>query len=317
MKKALSLFIIFQLAVVYSCLAQAEPQWSHYMFNRQFFNPAVAGSKDAVEFNLVYRTQYVGLSDKVTSAQAFGVNLPLYAISSGIGLTVVNDMIGYQRTTSVNINYDYRHKFSFGALGVGVGLGIMQTGLEGDKLRTPDGGIGSFQTDPQVPKTIQNGVAPDLAAGIYLSSDRYMVGISIHHIYSYTKLDNATLSYARNLAVMGGYDFKIGKRFRIMPSLLLKTDFKEVQTDLSFTMHIYDNIMTGIALRGYDARSLDAVIIYAGFQYKAFHLIYSYDISTSYLNGFNTGSHEISVGYDLRMKKRAKTGYFYHNSRFL
>ena len=58
---------------------------------------------------------------------------------------------------------------------------------------------------------------------------------------------------------------------------------------------IHYNILIGIALRGYDARSLDAVILYAGVQVKAFRLVYSYDINTSYLNGFNTGTHEISV----------------------
>ena len=317
MKRLVSLYFFLSMVAIQCCIAQAEPQWSHYMYNRQLFNPAVAGSKDAVEFNLVYRTQYVGLSDKTTSTQAFGVNLPIYAISSGIGLTVVNDLIGYMRTTAININYDYRHKFSFGALGVGVGVGIIQTGLEGDKLRTPDGGIGGSQIDPKVPSTPQNGVAPDIAVGIYLNSERYMAGIAINHLYSYTKLGNTTIGYARNMGIMGGYDFRIGKHFRIMPSALIKTDFKEVQTDLSFTMHIYDNIMTGLAFRGYDAHSLDAVIIYAGFKYRAFKLVYSYDINTSYLHSFNTGSHEISVGYDLKMKKRVRTGYFYHNSRFL
>ena len=48
---------------------QSEPQYSHYMYNKQLFNPAYAGSGDAVEFNALYRTQYVGLSDRSTSTE--------------------------------------------------------------------------------------------------------------------------------------------------------------------------------------------------------------------------------------------------------
>jgi type IX secretion system PorP/SprF family membrane protein len=168
-----------------------------------------------------------------------------------------------------------------------------------------------------VPATNVNGISPDFGAGIYLNNDRYFAGVAIDHIYSIVSLKNAQIDYARNLLIMGGYDFQAGKHFSIMPSVLVKTDLKEVQTDLSLTMKIYNNILTGISLRGYDARSLDAVILYAGVQIKAFRIVYSYDVNTSYLSGFNSGSHEISLAYDLKLLKKVKSGYFYHNSRFL
>jgi type IX secretion system PorP/SprF family membrane protein len=246
--------------------------------------------------------------------------MPIYKISSGIGIMVTNDNIGYLRTTTVDVDYNYRKKFSFGSLAVGINVGFTQAGLQGSMLRTPDGvytGGSINQNDPDVPATNVNGISPDFGAGIYLNNDRYFVGVAIDHIYSIVSLKNTQIDYARNLLVTGGYDFQAGKHFTIMPSVLLKTDLKEVQTDLSLTMKIYNNILTGIALRGYDARSLDAVIFYAGVQIKAFRIVYSYDINTSYLSGFNSGSHEISLAYDLKLLKKVKTGYFYHNSRFL
>ena len=300
--------------------AQIEPQFSQYMYNKQLFNPAYAGSADALELNALYRTQYVGIAAKATQTEYLGFNMPIYKISSGIGITATNDNIGYLRTTTVDIDYNYRKKFSFGSLAVGVNVGFVQTGLQGSMLRTPDGvytGGSINQNDPDVPATNVNGIAPDFGAGIYLNDDRYFVGVALDHIYSIVSLKNAQVDYARNLLIMGGYDFQAGKHFSIMPSVLVKTDLKEVQTDLSLTMKIYNNILTGIALRGYDARSLDAVILYAGVQIKAFRLVYSYDVNTSYLRGFNSGSHEISLAYDLKLLKKVKTGYFYHNSRFL
>ena len=301
--------------------AQIEPQYSQYMYNKQLFNPAFAGSADAIQFNGLFRTQYVGLATKATQTEYLGFNMPISAISSGIGLVATNDNIGYLRTTTVNLNYCYRKKFSFGSLGIGLNAGIIQTSLQGAMLRTPTGtytGGSISQNDPDVPATTVNGVAPDFGVGIYLNNDKYFAGVAVDHIYSIVNMKNTSVNYARNLVIMGGYDFQVAKTFAIMPSILLKTDLKEVQTDLSLTMKIHYNILTGIALRGYDARSLDAVILYAGVQIKAFRLVYSYDINTSYLNGFNTGTHEISVAYDLKLsKKTPKTGYFYHNSRFL
>jgi hypothetical protein len=295
------------------------------MYNRQLINPAVAGSKDAVEFNLVFRSQYVALSDQITSTQGFGVNLPIDRISSGVGLTVVNDLIGYLRTTSVNFNYDYRKKFSFGQLGIGVGLGLLQTGLDGARLRTPDGiykdnGI-PVHSDDYLPTTMQNALSPELSAGIYLNNEKWFAGVSMNHLYSYADLKTAKgttrINFARNLSIMGGYDFVIGRNFAVMPSTLIKTDLRKVQVELSATMKIYHNILAGVALRGYEIKSLDAAILYGGVQWRGFRLVYSYDVSISYLSGFQNGSHEISLGYDLKLKKKTRTGYYYHNSRFL
>jgi type IX secretion system PorP/SprF family membrane protein len=319
----LSFYFIFMfLSALYAgeAMAQLEPQFSQYMYNKQLFNPAYAGSADAIEANALYRTQYVGVATRATQTEYLGFNMPLYKISSGIGIDVTNDNIGYLRTTTVDIDYDYRKKFSFGSLAIGVNVGFTQTALQGAMLRTPDGvyiGGSINQNDPDVPASTVNGIAPDFGAGIYLNNDRYFVGVAVDHIYSIVNLKNSQVDYARNLILTAGYDIQAGKHFSIMPSVLVKTDLAEVQTDLSLTMKIYNNILTGVAFRGYDARSLDAVILYAGVQIKAFRIVYSYDINTSYLSGFNSGSHEISLAYDLRLLKKTKTGYFYHNSRFL
>lgn len=316
------LYLVSLLLMLFSvqAMGQLEPQFSQYMYNRQLTNPAFAGSADAIQFNGLYRTQYVGLTTKATQTEYLGFNMPFDKISSGIGFSATNDMIGYLRTTTIDIDYCYRKKFGFGSLALGVNVGFTQVGLQGSLLRTPDGiytGGTINQNDPDVPASNVNGIAPDFGAGIYLNNNQYFAGVAVDHIYSVVSLKNTKINYARNLLVTGGYDFHAGKNFTIMPSVLLKTDLKEIQTDLSLTMKIHNNILTGIALRGYDKLSLDAVILYAGVQIKAFRLVYSYDINTSYLSGFNSGSHEISVAYDLKLKKKVKTGYFYHNSRFL
>lgn len=304
--------------------AQTEPQFTQYMYNRYLFNPAYAGSEDALEFSLLHRSQYVALASRFIATQGFNFNIPIYAASSGVGLTVVNDFIGYQRSTYIAANYAYRKKFKWGNMGIGLGAGIIQTSIDGSKLRAPDGNYdngGVNHDDDYLPTTLQQGIAPDLSVGIYFNNDRYFAGAALNHIaFSSAKINGTTagmrLNYARTLIFSGGYDFSIGKKLRLMPSALVKSDLKKVQVDVAATFTIINNILAGVSFRGYTKKAVDALGLVLGFRYKGFQLVYSYDANVSYLTSFNTGSHEISLQYRYPLKKRESKGYFYHNPRF-
>lgn len=208
-------------------------------------------------------------------------------------------------------------------MGVGIGAGLIQASLDGNKLRTPDGiyETGVNHNDDIVPTSLQQGLAPDLSFGIYFNNDKYFAGASINHIaFSSAKISaangNSQLNFSRNLFFTGGYDFKVGKKLKIMPSAIIKTDLKKVQADAGVTFTIIDNILTGISFRGYTKKAIDALALVLGVRYKGFQLVYSYDANVSYLTSFNAGSHEISVSYRYPLKKRESRGYFYYNPRF-
>src|SRR4051812_1409573 len=132
------LAVVFFLSVT-SAYAQPEPQFTQYMYNRFLFNPAYAGSGDALEARLLHRSQYTGLTSRWIATQGFNFSLPIYSISSGVGLNVVNDLIGYQRSTYISVSYDYRKTFKWGKMGIGLSAGIIQTSLDGTQLQAPDG----------------------------------------------------------------------------------------------------------------------------------------------------------------------------------
>lgn len=301
--------------------AQSEPQFSHYMYNRAIFNPAYAGSNDAVEINALHRSQYVGIAPNAINTQFLGVNLPIYAISSGIGLSVVNDISGALRSTYVGLQYNYRKKFSWGKLGIGVGAGFIQAGLDGSKLRAPDGDYqnGVNHNDGSLPIDLRQGIAPDISFGVYFNNERWFAGASVNHIVaSVIKFQPGNAyNYSRNLFISGGYDIKITKKFFLMPTAFLKSDFKKAQLDIALNATIANNFLTGISFRGYDGNSIDAATIFAGFRIKGFRLVYSYDVNLSDLRGFNTGSHEVSAAYIIPLKKKEVKTFYYHNPRFL
>jgi type IX secretion system PorP/SprF family membrane protein len=303
--------------------AQTEPQYSQYMYQGFMINPAAAGADDKMSIDVLHRSQYVGVADQSISTQFIGFNTPIPAWHSGVGIAIVNDNIGFTRSTAVNLNYAYRKQIKKVTLSLGVGAGLLQTGLSGDQLRTPDGVYinGINHRDDLVPTGLIGSFSPDLASGIYLKTPRLHAGVSINHLYSFAKYktgtQSATIQYPRTLVLTAGYDIAISKRWILSPSVLMKTDFVKLQLDWSLTTRIYDNIMTGISLRGYEARSLDAVAIYAGVEYKRVRLIYAYDVNISYLKGFNSGSHELSLRYQWPLKTKERKLYFYHNSRYL
>lgn len=301
--------------------AQNEPQFSHYMYNRAIFNPAYAGADNAIEINALHRSQYVGIAATAINTQFVGINLPIYAASSGVGISVVNDLAGALRTTYVALQYNYRKKFKWGNVAAGAGLGFMQTGLDGAKLQAPDGDYlsGVNHNDDYLPTNLQQAIAPDFSIGVYLNNEKWYAGVAVNHLAaSVAKFKSGLkLSYAQNIFVSGGYSFKLAERFSIMPSILVKSDFKKVQTDIALNTTIAHNFLTGLSFRGYDGNSLDAVAVFVGFSYKNFRLIYSYDINISALNQFNSGSHEVSVAYSIPYNKKEYKPLIYHNPRFL
>lgn len=316
-----SLFFFFSLFNCVKLLAQNEPQFTHYMFNKAIFNPAYAGSNDAIEINALHRSQYVNIASAAINTQFFGVNMPIYKASSGVGISIVNDLAGALRTTYVSAQYNYRKKFKWGNVAAGVGIGFMQVGLDGAKLRAPDGDYtsGINHNDAYLPTGIQQAIAPDISLGVFLNNEKWFAGIAVNHLAaSVAKFQSGLkLNYARNILVSGGYDIKVARRFSVMPSVFLKSDFKKVQTDFAVTATIVHNLISGVSFRGNDRNSIDAIAVFAGFTYKGFRLIYSYDVNISTLNRFNSGSHEVSAAYLISYGKKERKPLIYHNPRFL
>jgi type IX secretion system PorP/SprF family membrane protein len=318
-------YLLLLAALGYTYIyGQSEPQFTQYMYNRYLVNPAFSGSEDALEVYLLHRSQYVSLASRFIATQGFNINVPFYAASSGVGLTLVNDLIGYQRSTYIALDYNYRKTFKWGKMGIGIGAGIIQTSLDGGQLRAPEGvyqdGVVNHNDD-LLPNSLQQGVAPDLSFGLYFNNEKYFAGAAINHIaFSSARIStaagNTKLNFSQNVFFTGGYDFKINNKLNLMPSAVVKSDLKKVQADLSATFTIIDNILAGISFRGYTKKTIDALAMVLGFRYKGFQVVYSYDANVSYLTAFNTGSHEISLSYKYPLKRKENRGYFYYNPRF-
>ena len=283
---------------------QQAIQYSLYMLNPYSYNPAVAGIDNNVEATGVFRQQWVGLEGAPTT---IGVHfqLPVYIIHSGVGLNVENDNIGAFRFTTVRAGYNYIVKMGEGSLSFGLRAGIVQSALDGSKLRTPDGNYNQgliVHNDNALAGNLGSGMTPTFEAGVYYKGEKLYAGVSANNLaepsLSYNGDKTVQFALKRNYYLTVGTQIDIRSNISFHPSVLLKSDGTETQADFSGFLRYNDNIFLGGSFRGYNQPSKDAFVIFGGFKLNSkLILAYSYDFTLSSIKNSSEGTHEILLRY--------------------
>jgi len=273
--------------------AQQEPQYTQYMFNTVSVNPAYAGTRNAMNILLLSRLQWTGMTGAPRTYD-FTIHTPLNSYQMGLGLSVVSDTYGPVNNYYINVNYAYRVSLNEKlVLSMGIKGGIYNYDVNLSKLNVGESDV-AFNTD------VQQRLQPNAGVGLYLYSDDFYVGASV------PKLINTELSKERVAAsslgelkqhffVMGGYVFDVNKDFKFKPSMLTKVvQGAPPSIDVTAQGLIKDTYWIGASYR-----IGDAVALIANLRLNSQLMVgYSYDITTSDLNSYGGGSHEIIVSYD-------------------
>jgi type IX secretion system PorP/SprF family membrane protein len=285
--------LIFALMLTcYTGFAQQDAQFTQYMYNTININPAYAGSRGVMSIFGLHRTQWVGL-DGAPTTNTFSLNTPISNSNLGIGLSLVNDRIGptTDNTISGDISYTIQmnedYKLSFG---VKASANIFN--LDTDKL-TP-----AQANDPNL-QNFNNKFKPNIGAGVYLHSDKLYLGLSVPNFLEdskYNDNDVAVFQERMNFYFIGGYVFDVSPSIKFKPAVLTKmVTGAPLQVDASANFLFFDKLMLGGAYR-WDA----AVSALAGFQITdGLFIGYSYDMETTQLRRYNSGSHEVFLRFEL------------------
>ena len=276
----------------YTGFAQQDAQYTQYMYNTININPAYAGSRGVMSIFGLHRTQWVGL-DGAPTTNAFSLNTPINNSNLGLGLSLVNDRIGptSDNTISADISYTVpmseNYKLSFGIKASG---NIFN--LDTSKL-TP-----AQSNDPNL-QNFNNEFSPNFGAGVYLHSDKLYFGLSVPNFLQDTKYNDnevAVFQERMNFYAIGGYVFDLSQSIKFKPAFLTKVvTGAPLQVYASANFLFYDKFMLGGAYR-WDA----AVSALAGFQVTdGLFIGYSYDMETTNLRRYNSGSHEIFLRFEL------------------
>src|SRR5258708_8859393 len=121
-------FLLTLMLLAGQSMAQQDPQFTQYMFNTLYYNPAYAGADGVVKFTAMHRSQWLGYQPSVggggaPTTQIITGTAPINKINSGFGAYVVNDRLGPLTNQQVQLSYAYHLGFKDAKLSFGVRAG--------------------------------------------------------------------------------------------------------------------------------------------------------------------------------------------------
>ena len=311
--------------------AQQKPHYTQYILNQYIINPAISGIENYTDVKLSHRHQWAGLQDAPvtsyftlhspigksdfrttpTSFQIEGENprgkryWDAYTAPTphhGLGVQVINDVTGPLRNFSAYGTYAYHLGLTNTiSLAAGFGIGLNRISLDADKLD-----FGDVIVDPAVYSSgILHKTKFDLTAGFYLYSGDFFVGLSAQQIvpqkidFSGSTGSPSTVSIREGKSVphlfgTAGYRFLIGEDFNLIPSLMVKyVNPVPTQIEGNLKLQYRDLLWLGTSYRHKDGFAGMAGINVS----NIFNVGYAYDYTTSRLNNFTKGTHEVILGF--------------------
>ncbi|MEL0644788.1 MULTISPECIES: type IX secretion system membrane protein PorP/SprF [unclassified Olleya] len=306
---------IFSIALVFICssaqlLAQQLPQFSQYMFNTISINPAYAGSRETISVVGLHRSQWVGLAGAPTTSTV-SVHAPLKNEKIGLGLSIINDELGYENFVYAYGDFSYTIELSEKTkLAFGLKAGFTHYNLDQE----------GFLDDPTVAidpffSNFTNRWNPNVGVGAYLHQNKWYVGLSAPRIlntdYNESALDPEVDYIALERVgyyLTAGYVFELNESTKLKPSALVKlTNGAPVSFDLSAHLLFDEKFWIGGSYRyNRDTSTIGAL---ADFQVSPqMRIGYAYEHYITDLRPYTGGTHEILLMFEVfKPTKRVKS----------
>ncbi|CAM2806780.1 hypothetical protein BXU11_09645 [Flavobacterium sp. LM5] len=290
MKTRLTSFIL--LVVAAASYGQQDAQFTQYMYNTININPAYAGSRGAMSIFALHRTQWVGL-DGAPTTNAVSINTPISNSNLGLGVSFVNDKIGptNENTISADLSYSIQTSADF-KLSFGMKATANLFNLNVSKLNPVNQGDAQFQN-------LRNVFTPNVGAGIYYHSDKAYLGLSVPNFIQTNRYNDNEVAIFKekiNYYFIGGYVFDLSNDIKFKPAFLTKVvEGSPLQVDVSANFMFVEKLTLGVAYRW--SAAMSAMV---GFQVSdGMYIGYGYDLETTNLENYNSGSHEIFLRYEI------------------
>lgn len=302
--------------LVCSCLlhtagmsAQNDVQFTQYWAVPAYYNPGATGEIDFVRIRGGARMQWVGIENAPISFLA-AADMPVKIGKKriGVGVNMSQESLGLFSNMLVNLQGSYKMKFLKGTLSVGVQGGYYNTTFKGSEVYIPEGDDYHQPVDEAIPTQDVTGSSFDLSAGIWYSHKYFTLGVSGLHLLQPTVrlesegTESAEVSQYETVLKRSLYftaSGNIGLKntlFELQPSMMVKTDFDNFGAEVTMRAMYNKFLSFGI---GY--RYKDAVCAMVAAEFKNFFIGYSYDYPTSAISKASSGSHEVVIGYKVKL----------------
>ena len=304
MKKSLTIILVCLAALT---KAQQLPIYSQYLTNDFILNPAIAGTKPYFPIQINSRSQWSGLGTIAPKTNTLSYHMPIAYDAVGIGAIIMQDETGPYSQIGVTLSFAYHIQlFEDDVTYLSLGLsGLMtQHTLKQDDLTF-------HNPDPEFQGSYSK-MVPDASFGAYLYSKDFSLSASAHQLFESTFKESVQDIFGDNSQVRhyfahASYRIDIHSDLAIEPSLLVKsTEVSPTQLDVNARVIIDNNYWAGLSLR-----SSESLVVLAGLNMGSLFLSYSYDYGISSLSSVASGSHEISLGFNINDKRKRRHSYYW------
>lgn len=229
--------------------AQDDAQFTLFPWASSYYNAGAIGEQsNTLCFTALYNNKYTGWSDVYTNGDSLKkdktaphdvlINIESYLkkLKGSIGLSLVNDVIGYYNNIGVKLGYSYKLRIAGGHLGIGLQASLYNQKISKDGFRPIQTG------DPVIDNLGESTMDLDFNFGVQYKCDQWHAGISFTQIASaFDKNHALRVSGEKNavnrtpqMYVHGGYDWVVpaNPSWEVMPYAMVKTDFKTYQIDI-------------------------------------------------------------------------------------
>lgn len=300
----------FMAGAALSASAQGDAQFTQYWAVPTYYNPAATGTVDFIRIRGAGKLQWVGIERAPRTISGMA-DMPIKLGKKhrlGVGVLFNTERIGLYNNLSVSAQVSYKFKFLKGVWSVGIQPGYYNTKFKGSDVYIPEGDDYHQPDDPDIPTQDVSGNAFDLSAGVLYTHKYFSVGISMLHITEPTVTmdseggsDHETVAFQAVVPRQAYFtaDGNIPLRnslFSLQPSLLVRTDFSNFTAEA--TMRATYNRFISFGL-GY--RYKEAISAMVAAEFKNFFIGYAYDYPMSAISKASSGSHEVVIGYMVKL----------------
>lgn len=303
-----SVFLTLGLIIVcFGAQAQQETQFTHFMNNRLYYNPAFAGAPGMATLTAIYRNQWLGL-DGSPESKLISFSTPFAGKKIGLGLTIVNYSEGIMNNWAASMAYSYNIKINDET--------SVRLGLQGSMrylgIDFADPAVFVVEdNDPSFSDEMLDKYTGNFGLGVYLTHKQLYFGISVPHFFpneiSFNNQNQIKIAEeSPHYYMMAGAMLPVSESMSVRPSIL----FKYVQNapfdmDLNVSLIYANTIEGGISYRlgGNDGGAGESIDLTALYKYNNFGIGLAYDFGLSDLNEYNSGSLEVLLRYNFAKER--------------
>lgn len=316
--KFIILITSFVVCATLSVYGQQDAQFSQYMFNKSFINPAATGS-DGLNATMLYRNQWLS-QPGAPKSYGIAVDAPVANNKVGIGLIFLNTTQGPLAFTRANANFSYKIKINDDSdFLFGLQAGVVQYGINTSSLITTD----NISADATFNENNLRRIIPDFGLGLMYKSEKFYIGITIPHLLqSKIKFINEVVDTTgmnigtrntfaqifRHYYTTAGVNININDDFKVQPAVLVRYVINApIVADINTNVVYKDFLWAGA---GYRISNFGGIIAMLGVNISdRFRIGYAFNMTTGGVSAFTGTSHEIMVNYHVAIQssKGSKT----------